>query len=380
MSYATQTRRGTERNRLYSADRPVHAWYRFPLSFPPHLVRQYLERFNLTSQSQVLDPFCGTGTTLVECKKQGIPSTGIEANAVVHFAACTKTDWSVSPTGLEAQAVADSAQQILAAEGWDAACLSSGCRSASDAGNPRVLRRLTAEQTRLLIAQSISPLPLHRALVLRDQIQQRTRTQYRAHAHLAYAKQLVSAISNLRFGPEVGIGKIKDDAPVVDLWLSAMRTMASDLQCMQSTAANRMRTPTAVHCADARQPEAVLAPRSIDAVITSPPYPNEKDYSRTTRLESVLLDFLHDRPTLRAQKLRFCAPIPAMYIERITMTNGLSTIRGSRPSPMPLRPVAKNWARHPGLKNSTPAWSGSTSAAWRGIWLALDPRCVPARS
>lgn len=99
MSYATQTRRGTERNRLYPADRPVHAWYRFPLSFPPHLVRQYLERFNLTSQSQVLDPFCGTGTTLVECKKPGIPSTGIEANAAVHFAACTKTNWSVSPTG-----------------------------------------------------------------------------------------------------------------------------------------------------------------------------------------------------------------------------------------------------------------------------------------
>ena len=74
---------------------------------------------------------------------------------------------------------------------------------------------------------------------------------------------------------------------------------------MQNAAAYRVRTPTAVHCADARQPETVLVPRSIDAVITSPPYPNEKDYSRTTRRESVLLDFLHDRPALRAQKRRF---------------------------------------------------------------------------
>ena len=58
MSYATQ-HQGTERNRLYPVDRPVHAWYRFPLSFPPHLVRQYTDRFNLTPQSHVLDPLNG---------------------------------------------------------------------------------------------------------------------------------------------------------------------------------------------------------------------------------------------------------------------------------------------------------------------------------
>jgi hypothetical protein len=40
----------------------------------------------------------------------------------------------------------------------------------------------------------------------------------------------------------------------------------------------------------------------IDCVITSPPYPNEKDYTRSTRLESVLLDFLNTKHELRALK------------------------------------------------------------------------------
>ena len=44
-------------------------WYRFVLSFPPHLVREYISRFDLGSGARVLDPFCGTGTTIVECKK-----------------------------------------------------------------------------------------------------------------------------------------------------------------------------------------------------------------------------------------------------------------------------------------------------------------------
>ena len=64
----------SENNKLKAEDFAAHNWYRFVLSFPPHLVRDYIERFNISSHHCVLDPFCGTGTTLVECKKLGITS------------------------------------------------------------------------------------------------------------------------------------------------------------------------------------------------------------------------------------------------------------------------------------------------------------------
>ena len=62
MSYATARQRGANReiNKLYIEDRPVHEWYRFVLSFPPHLVREYLERFGMKSNQRVLGPFCGS--------------------------------------------------------------------------------------------------------------------------------------------------------------------------------------------------------------------------------------------------------------------------------------------------------------------------------
>jgi DNA modification methylase len=60
--------------------------------------------------------------------------------------------------------------------------------------------------------------------------------------------------------------------------------------------------PTTVHRADSRSAINLLEPNSIDAVITSPPYPNEKDYTRTTRLESVLLGFINNKTDLRALK------------------------------------------------------------------------------
>lgn len=60
-----------------------------------------------------------------------------------------------------------------------------------------------------------------------------------------------------------------------------------------------------VHQGDSRQLGQLLEPNSIDAVITSPPYPNEKDYTRTTRLESVLLGFIRNKIELREMKKSF---------------------------------------------------------------------------
>ena len=83
MSYATARGRGSnmDLNKLYAEDRGIHEWYRFVLSFPPHLVRYYLARFAVQPGARVLDPFGGTGTVPVECAKHGIASAGIQANS-----------------------------------------------------------------------------------------------------------------------------------------------------------------------------------------------------------------------------------------------------------------------------------------------------------
>lgn len=119
-----------------------------------------------------------------------------------------------------------------------------------------------------------------------------------AHEQLALAKTVVSDISNLHFGPEVGVGAPRIDAPAVTRWLDRVRVIVEDLRVLKPMEDTRV----TVHRADARDLSNVLQPESIDAVITSPPYPNEKDYTRTTRLESVILGFLKSKGDLRDLK------------------------------------------------------------------------------
>jgi len=278
-------------NKAADSDSAFHSWYSFVLSFPPHLVRHYLREFSLTPGSVILDPFCGTGTTLVETRLNGQSSVGIEANPFAHFASSVKIDWSVTPDELTtaARTVAEKALKLLHAQGIDDLALGGG--SVPHAA----LRRLDPEAERLLIDNSISPLPLHKALVLLDAIEEMRHRAYHSHALLAFADALVYSYSNLRFGPEVGIGKPKIDTPVIQPWLDRVHRICRDIASL-----HRDDFPTSsAHFADAREPSSVLPPHSVDAVITSPPYPNEKDYTRTTRLESVILGFVSSREELR---------------------------------------------------------------------------------
>ena len=289
--------RNGAKNNLLPSDRPAHDWYRFVLSFPPHLVRDYADRFELSSDSLLLDPFCGTGTTIVEGKKLGIPAVGIEAVPLPLLASQIKVDWSPNPDRLKAHAehVAERVLASLEREG-----ISDDPHENQDTRSEANLRSLPETTQKLLLKGSISPLPLHKVLALIEILDEERSSPYYRHELLALAKLLPSEIGNLRFGPEVGVGAIKQDAPVVGSWLSQVWHMANDLPVLSATS----ETPANALFGDARDIGALLDPQSVDAVICSPPYPNEKDYLRIVRLESVLLGFIENQPQLRALKQR----------------------------------------------------------------------------
>lgn len=283
-------------NKLADEDRPIHAWYRFVLSFPPHLVREYLAKFNVAPGDVVLDPFCGTGTTIVECKKHSVSGIGFEANPMAALASRVKTNWTV--WGPELERVAEWAAGMAESEISATLARTPSLELAVLEHQVNVYGGLSLNQDafKLLLTDSISPKPLYRALVLRKWLR-KVASEFIEPLELALAWTLVVHAGNIRFGPEVGITKPKEDSDVVALWLEQCRRMAADLTVFS----DRQHIPTQLIQADSRD-VSQLEDKSISAVFTSPPYPNEKDYTRTTRLESVILGLIKNKADLRALK------------------------------------------------------------------------------
>ena len=89
-------------------DRVVHSRiesiHPYPAKFVAELPRALLSVLPIPPGTAVLDPFCGGGTTLVECQRMGLPSVGIDLNPIACLMARVKT--APRPLGLRESAVA----------------------------------------------------------------------------------------------------------------------------------------------------------------------------------------------------------------------------------------------------------------------------------
>jgi DNA methylase len=251
-----------------------HRWYNFVLGFSDQFVGQILEKFSVSTDDLVLDPFCGTGTTMVECAKYGVPSIGVDANPFAVFAAKVKCSFKLDPNILmrAASRVEDRYREIVSSN-----------------------RRLTDGSTYLYLADSgmidrgwISKKPLRKALALREAIERGQDPILRDAFILALVADLPVNIGNMKFGPQIYRGPPKEDVDPLPLFWNRVQAMVQDLR----GEAGRKKFPVpAVIRGDARSLKPALSKHfyngipKIDWVICSPPYPTEHDYTRHTRLE-----------------------------------------------------------------------------------------------
>ena len=77
----------------------THSYHRYPAKFIPQLVSRLINE--LTSYGDlIVDPFMGSGTTLVEAKLLGRPSVGVDINPVAHLISKAKVT-PIEPSSLE---------------------------------------------------------------------------------------------------------------------------------------------------------------------------------------------------------------------------------------------------------------------------------------
>ena len=70
----------------------VHGLHEYKGKFNPQVVRSLFNIYNVKSGDKIFDPFCGSGTTLVESAHDDIDATGTDINPLAVFISNAKID------------------------------------------------------------------------------------------------------------------------------------------------------------------------------------------------------------------------------------------------------------------------------------------------
>ena len=76
----------------YSAEgnNPFQRWYKYKEGFSIKFIEQVVEEYRTSEKDTLLDPFAGSGTTLVAANKMGYKGIGFEVNPFSFFLMNTK--------------------------------------------------------------------------------------------------------------------------------------------------------------------------------------------------------------------------------------------------------------------------------------------------
>ena len=64
----------------------------YPAKFIPEIPRELIDKFGVPFGTSICDPFCGSGTTLLEAKRAGFSAIGIDLNPIACLITKTKID------------------------------------------------------------------------------------------------------------------------------------------------------------------------------------------------------------------------------------------------------------------------------------------------
>lgn len=274
------------------------------LAYSDTVVADLIERYGIDSESLLLDPFCGTGTTLVAAKMRDIPSIGADANPVAAFASTVKTSWGVDVQELE-ETLAFLRERFREFLGNAA----SPALSANDAVQ-NLRRHLSGSlveprlkyfaSSGMLEREWMHELPMLQSFALLNLIENmETQGDLTDLLRLVLVSTVLGDISNVAYGPEIFVKKSKKEAKK-DVWAAFERRSRWALEDLKD-APKVSATSKAVEM-DSRDLTGAAKIGSVSHVITSPPYPTEKDYTRNSRLELVFLGYVSDVATLQGVK------------------------------------------------------------------------------
>ena len=257
----------------------VHRWFYYKEGYSPELVRDLIKKFKLNSP--ILDPFCGTGTTVLASRQENIDSIGFDITPLAVFVAMVKLEDNYDLDKLRNEIIRITNLKYEKPEiSWN-----------SDIIN---------------LKQAFSRYAYDDIRFFKEKIMEIEDEKTRNFIMLGLLSILGQASFTIKDGGVVKIArdKKKHVPPVRFLLKRQLKRMFKDLKNLPGTKAG-----AEVHIGDARSLD--LEDDFVSAIITSPPYLNNVDYTKIYTLELSLLENVRNIREIRRKTIR--SHIGAVY-------------------------------------------------------------------
>jgi DNA modification methylase len=263
---------------------PRHRWYSLKEGFSEALVRHAINSNRPKRRPlEILDPFAGSGTTLVSAGRLGHRATGVEVNPFLAFAARAKCSLVSGPESRLRERVDDVLKKIRYERVSPLEGLSTFTETQDKEKwlfNRSALRGFTALDQSLAAARLEGPFRLALIAALMDCCNAKRDGKCLRYRKDWQTRGFTSA----------------------DVW-AAFKQRAETVIKDGTTEAFTSNTTTLLK-GDSRVVLARLSSKSADLVVTSPPYLNSLDYSDVYRPELFAGGFVQSNADLRAVRLR----------------------------------------------------------------------------
>jgi len=223
----------------------IHAIHPYPAKFIPEIPRALIAEFPPSEGSCVLDPFCGSGTTLVEAQRVGFNAVGVDLNPIACRISRVKTGIAPRLLGLAAARCISAAQKNSVEVPQDIPNLAHWFQ----ADVSETISALKAAIHTIAPAECLLALELALSSIIVRVSNQDSDTRYAAVAKNITRKQ------------------------VFDLFLEAAGKIETALKCRPATEA-----VVQVLESDILALKAESLGQRVGLVVTSPPYPNAYEY------------------------------------------------------------------------------------------------------
>ncbi|MBI5536603.1 MAG: hypothetical protein HY898_28035 [Deltaproteobacteria bacterium] len=234
----------------------VHGFHSYPARMHPTVARRLVELFAPT-RGVVLDPFCGSGTVLVEARLAGREAIGVDLNPLAAALATLKVS---GMTRVQAEAMVAAARQIG---------LQGEQRRKARAGAMRRYPEIDARQ--------FEPHVLLELDSIREGIA-RSRPGVATEALWLVLSSILTKVSRKR--GDTGEVQEQPRRLASGFTLRLFFSKAEELAAQLAEFTKRLprgALQARVICGDARELPGI-EPASVDVVISSPPYPGNYDY------------------------------------------------------------------------------------------------------